>query len=42
MEAGLELRLQQLVRRHAELRDALSDSGLAAPNLPDYLRNTAS
>jgi peptide chain release factor 1 len=28
MEAGLELRLQQLVRRHAELRDALSDSGL--------------
>jgi peptide chain release factor 1 len=28
MEAGLELRLQQLVRRHAELCDALSDSGL--------------
>ena len=28
MEAGLELRLQQLVRRHAELRDALNDSGL--------------
>jgi peptide chain release factor 1 len=28
MEAGLELRLQQLVRRHAELRDALSNSGL--------------
>ncbi len=28
MEAGLELRLQQLLRRHAELRDALSGSGL--------------
>jgi peptide chain release factor 1 len=28
MEAGLESRLQQLVRRHAELRDALSGSGL--------------
>lgn len=28
MEAGLEFRLQQLLRRHAELRDALSGSGL--------------
>jgi peptide chain release factor 1 len=28
MEAGLESRLRQLVRRHAELRDALSGSGL--------------
>jgi peptide chain release factor 1 len=28
MEAGLESRLQQLLRRHAELRDALSRSGL--------------
>jgi peptide chain release factor 1 len=28
MEAGLESRLQQLLRRHAELRDALSGSGL--------------
>jgi peptide chain release factor 1 len=30
MEARLELRLQQLVRRHAELRDALSDTGLSS------------
>ncbi len=28
MEAGLESRLQQLLRRHAELQDALSGSGL--------------
>ncbi len=28
MEAGLESRLQQLLRRHAELRDALSGRGL--------------
>jgi len=28
MEAGLESRLQQLLRRHAELRDALSGAGL--------------
>jgi peptide chain release factor 1 len=28
MELGLESRLQQLLRRHAELRDALSGSGL--------------
>jgi peptide chain release factor 1 len=28
MEAGLESRLQQLLRRHAELREALSGSGL--------------
>ncbi len=28
MEAGLEFRLQQLLRRHAELRDALSGRGL--------------
>ncbi|HXC14123.1 MAG TPA: PCRF domain-containing protein, partial [Stellaceae bacterium] len=28
MEAGLESRLQHLLRRHAELRDALSGSGL--------------
>jgi peptide chain release factor 1 len=28
MKAGLELRLQQLLRRHAELRDALSARGL--------------
>jgi peptide chain release factor 1 len=28
MEAGLESHLQQLLRRHAELRDALSGSGL--------------
>ena len=28
MEAGLESRLQQLLRRHAELRDALSSRGL--------------
>jgi peptide chain release factor 1 len=30
MEAGLESRLQQLLRRHAELREALSGSGLGA------------
>ena len=29
MEAGLEARLQQLLRRHAELRESLSASGLA-------------
>ncbi len=33
MEAGLERRLQQLVRRHAELRDALTAAGLAASKL---------
>src|SRR5271165_2474007 len=31
MEAGLESRLQQLLRRHAELRDALSGSALGGP-----------
>jgi peptide chain release factor 1 len=31
METGLEHRLQQLLRRHAELRDALTRSGVAGP-----------
>jgi peptide chain release factor 1 len=32
MEAALESRLQQLVRRHAELRDALSGGALGGPD----------
>ncbi|HEU0157241.1 MAG TPA: peptide chain release factor 1 [Stellaceae bacterium] len=33
MEAPLERRLEQLVRRHAELRDTLATAGIAAPDL---------
>ncbi len=36
MEAGLERRLQQLLRRHAELRDALTATGLAASQLTRF------
>ena len=43
MEAGLEARLQQLRRRHAELGDALSGSGLGGAAISQNCqKNTAS